>query len=61
MTTDELYQALDNVTMLTKFYIINSEGDVLEWGSIYREISPNNRSLPIVHCKWNDGEMIIWV
>ena len=61
MTIDELYQALDNVTMLTKLYIINSEGDVLEWGSTYHELSHENRSLPIVHCRYNDGEMIIWV
>lgn len=61
MTIDELYQVLDNVTILTKFYIISSNGDVLEWGSIYQEISQQNRSLPIVHCKYNDGEIIIWV
>jgi hypothetical protein len=61
MTIDELYQVLDNITILTKFYIINSAGDVLEWGSIYQEISPQVHSLPIVHCKYNDGEIIIWV
>lgn len=61
MTIDELYQILDNITALTKFYIIGSAGDVLEWGSIYQEISQQNRSLPIVHCKYNDGEIIIWV
>lgn len=61
MTIDELYQALDNVTILTKFYIISSIGDVLVWGSIYQEISNQVRSMPIVHCKYNDGEMIIWV
>lgn len=61
MTIDELYQVLDNVTILTKFYIINSSGDVLEWGSIYQAISPQVRSMPIVHCKYNDGEIIIWV
>lgn len=61
MTIDELYQALDNITILTKFYIISSEGDVLEWGSIYQEISHQNRSLPVVHCKYNDGEIIVWV
>lgn len=61
MTINELYQVLDNITILTKFYIINSAGDVLEWGSIYQEISPQVHSLPIVHCKYNDGEIIIWV
>lgn len=61
MTIDELYQVLDNITILTKFYIINSVGDVLEWGGIYPEISPQVHSLPIVHCKYNDGEIIIWV
>lgn len=61
MTIDELYQAFDNVTILTKFYIINSSEDVLEWGSIYQEISDQVCSMPIVHCKYNDGEMIIWV
>lgn len=61
MTIDELYQALDNVTILTRFFIINSAGDVLEWGSIYQEISHQVRSMPIVHCKYNEGEMIIWV
>lgn len=61
MTIDELYQVLDNVTIYTKFYIINSEGEILEWGSPYPEISPKNRSLPVVHCKYNEGEMIIWV
>lgn len=61
MTIDELYQVLDNITILTKFYITNSVGDVFEWGSIYQEISPQVRSLPIVHCKYNDGEIIIWV
>lgn len=61
MTINELYQMLDNITILTKFYIINSAGDVLEWGSIYQEISPQVHSLPIVHCKYNDGEIIIWV
>lgn len=61
MTINELYQVLDNITILTKFYIINSAGDVLEWGSIYQEISPQVHSLPIVHCKYNDGKIIIWV
>lgn len=61
MTIDELYQVLDNITILTKFYIINGAGDVLEWGSIYQEISPQVHSLPIVHCKYNDGEIILWV
>lgn len=61
MTIGELYQVLDNITILTKFYIINSVGDALEWGSIYQEISPQVHSLPIVHCKYNDGEIIIWV
>ena len=61
MTIGELYQVLDNITILTKFYIINSAGDVLEWGSIYQEISPQVHLLPIVHCKYNDGEIIIWV
>lgn len=61
MTIEELYQALDNITIQTKFYIINSEGDILEWGNIYQEISLQNRSLPVVHCKYNDGEVIIWV
>lgn len=61
MTIDELYQVLDNVTIFTKFYIINSEGEILEWGSHYQEMSPENRSLPVVHCKYNEGEMIIWV
>lgn len=61
MTIGELYQVIDNITILTKFYIINSAGDVLEWGSIYQEISPQVHSLPIVHCKYNDGEIIIWV
>lgn len=61
MTIDELYQVLDNVTIFTKFYIINSEGEILEWGSPYQEISPINRSLPVVHCKYNEGGMIIWV
>ena len=61
MTIGELYQVLDNITILTKFYIINSAGDVLEWGSIYQEISSQVHSLPIVHCKYNDGEIIIWV
>lgn len=35
MTIEELYQAFDNVTLFTKFYIINSVGEILEWGSIY--------------------------
>lgn len=61
MTIDELYQVLDNVTIFTKFYIIDSEGEILEWGSPYHEIAPKNRSLPVVHCKCNEGEMIIWV
>ena len=61
MTIEDLYQVLDNMTILTKFYIINSSGDVLEWGSIYQEISPQVRSMSIVHCKYNEGEMIIWV
>ena len=61
MTIRDLYQVLDNVTILTKFFIINSYGDVLEWGSIYREISDEVRSMTIVHCKYNDGEIIIWV
>lgn len=61
MTIEDLYQVLDNVTILTKFYIINSSGDVLEWGSIYQEISPQVRLMSIVHCKYNEGEMIIWV
>lgn len=61
MTIDELYQVLDNVTIFTKFYIINSEGKILEWGSHYQEIAPKNRSSPVVHCKCNEGEMIIWV
>ena len=61
MTIEELYQAFDNVSILTKFYIINSDGDVLEWGSIYREISDEVRSMTIEHCKYNVGEIIIWV
>lgn len=61
MTIDELYQAFDNVTILTKFYIIKSAEDVLEWGSIFQEMSPQVRSMPIVHFKYNEGEMIIWV
>lgn len=61
MTIEELYQMLDNVTLSTKFYIIDSSENILEWGSIYQEISHQNRSLPIVHCKYNDGEMLIWV
>ena len=61
MTIDELYQVLDNVTILTKFYIISSAGDVLEWGSIYQEIPHQVRTMPVVHCKYNDGELIIWV
>ena len=61
MTIEELYQAFDNVTILTKFIIINSSGDVIEWGSIYQEISHQVRSMPIVHFKYEDGVMIIWV
>lgn len=61
MTIDELYQMLDNVTIFTKFYIIGSEGEILEWGSHYQEISPKNCSLPVVHCMCNEGEIIIWV
>lgn len=61
MTIDELYQVLDNVTIITKFYIINGVGEILEWGSPYQEVAPKNRSLPVIHCKYNEGEMIIWV
>ena len=36
MTIDELYQAFDNITLFTKFYIIdNIEGYALEWGSTF--------------------------
>lgn len=62
MTIDELYQVLDNITILAKFYIIdNIEGDVLEWGSTFSEIPYQTRSMPIVHCKYNEREIIIWV
>lgn len=61
MTIRDLYQVLDNVTILTKFFIINSSGHALEWGSIYREISDQVRSMPVVHCQYKDGEIIIWV
>lgn len=61
MTIGELYQAFDNVTQLTKFYIISGDGDILEWGKTYHELSHENHSLDVVHCKYIDGDMIIWV
>ena len=61
MTIKDLYEMFDNVTILTKFYIINSEGEILEWGSIYHELSSECYSLNVVHCKYNDGEIIIWI
>ena len=45
MTIDELYQVLDNVTIFTKFYIIDSVGEILEWGAIIKKYH-----LRIVHC-----------
>ena len=61
MTIDELYQAFDNVTMLTRFYIVNSEGKILAWGSTYHELLHENRTLSVVHFKYDNGEIIIWV
>ena len=61
MTIEELYQALDNVTMLTKLYIFNGNGDILEWGKTYHELPNENHSIAVVHCKYIDGDMIIWV
>ena len=61
MTIRDLYEILDNVTMRTRFYIINSEGNILEWGGIYRELSSEYYSLHIEHCKYNDGEITVWV
>lgn len=61
MTIRDLYQVLDNMTIRTRFYIIGNDGKILEWGSNYPDISLNITSLPIVHCKYDDGDMIIWV
>lgn len=61
MLIAELYQAFDNLTLLTKFYIVNSEGDMLAWGSDYTEIPYQVLSMPIVHFQYNDGEINIWV
>lgn len=61
MTVDDLYQMLDNVTLLTRFFVVSNTQDVLVWGDKFQDIPHQIRSMKIVHCKYQDGEVMIWL
>lgn len=61
MTLEELFQVFDNITALTRFFIISSSQSVIEWGSRYQEIPHQVRGMEVVHFNYHDNEVMVWL
>lgn len=62
MTIRELYDICDQMNVITKCFIINSDSDVIAWNTPYVVIHESVDDFQIEHYRFiADDEVIIWV
>lgn len=61
MTIETLYAICDNIDLVTKVFVIDTDHYPLVWNKMFSEVPGTILQLEVKHYKMIDNEVLIWV
>lgn len=60
MTIETLYDICDNICLVTKVFVIDTDHNPLVWNKIFSEVPDSVLQLEVEHYKIIGNEVLIW-